>query len=517
MAMMFSVQFVAAFVNYAVFSYRELFILLAWIPIFTIPYILIRKKFIYLIFVFLCFIESFVGLCHWIILKGPLTVISVFVLSNTNYFEASEFMELKSNGLILLVIPFLFLFVKTLITIPKIEIYSKRRIVIVLALLFSFSFIGENIFNNRLIRKGIPQTSKAVVSYFEEAGKYNLSERRKNFFVKTNSDSCFSRKQVFVLIIGESCNRNHMSLYGYKRKTNPLLEKRNDLIIFNNVVSPCSNTLFTIPLIISDANLENKKRIENSVTLIDVFRSAGYKTFWISNQSPIGVWDNVVFSLAKGSDIVKFVNIYSNSSFESTYIASYDEKLFGPFRQALDSKGDKKFIVLHLMGSHSSYSKRYPGNFNMFNRGKSDKEQTINEYDNSVLYNDFIINNLFNLLNDFGNKHSDLFCSAIYLSDHGENVYDDSENCGHNYSGFMSKSISEIPFILWISTPHRNKYNEMKNHVNLPFVSDDLFHTVLDLTNINCDYFNQSRSLFSKNYNSKRIRILDDNLDYDRK
>src|SRR5436853_5501709 len=171
-----------------------------------------------------------------------------------------------------------------------------------------------------------------------------------------------------------------MSLYNYFKKTDPRLEKRNDIIVYKNVVSAYSNTLNALLSALTESNLENKMSFDKSISLIDVFHSSGFKTIWLSNQSPIGVWDNAIYNLAQTSDISIFVNNNGNTSFESTYLSSYDEQLFGPFYSAIKDTAKDKFIVIHLMGSHSAYSKRYPPEFNKFNNYKTRREKLINEY-----------------------------------------------------------------------------------------------------------------------------------------
>lgn len=185
---------------------------------------------------------------------------------------------------------------------------------------------------------------------------------------------------------------------------------------------------------------------------MDIFSSAGYKTYWLSNQHPIGIWDNQVTVFAKKADHSHFVNIVSNSSMEATSATSYDSKLFTPFLKALQDSVDKKFIVLHLMGSHSSYSNRYPSDFNIF-KGSNEKEKTIAEYDNSVYYNDFIVDNLLTILSRLSLKDTSEVVSCIYISDHGENVYDEMDRVGHDYSGKLPKSNVEIPFLVWVDIP----------------------------------------------------------------
>ena len=50
--------------------------------------------------------------------------------------------------------------------------------------------------------------------------------------------------RTYVFIVGESANRNHFSLYGYKRNTTPRLEAmRDELVIFDDVISPDTHTI----------------------------------------------------------------------------------------------------------------------------------------------------------------------------------------------------------------------------------------------------------------------------------
>jgi len=519
--MILFVQIVSLFVNFSVYDSRELAILCCWIPLFTFIYFLVRKKIIYKTAVTLFFIGGLLNLCHLLIVKGPITASSLFVLSNTNMNEAMEFMELKSTFLMLLVIPYIFLYVMALRFTKPIVIYPKSKYIIAIVLIFSIVFLSENLIHGRLVRKGIPQTTKALIYFQQELKSYKALKKRTVVNIEAQLDSTDSEQHVFVLIIGESCNRNHMSLYGYPKKTNPKLENRNDIIVYDNVVSSSSNTLNALLAALTESNLENRLSYDKSVSLIDVFHSLGFKTFWLSNQSPIGVWDNAIYNLAQTSDVSVFVNNAGSTSFESTYLSSYDERLFHPFHSALNDTVKNKFIVIHLMGSHSTYAKRYPPEFNKFRNHTTKKERHINEYDNSVLYNDFVIDSLFSILQSYSQKHNKAICSSIYLSDHSENVYDENENVGHDYSGSMPKANVEIPFIVWLSNGYKyfygNKEQTIISNKNLPFVSDDLFHSIIDMNNIECEAYSKTRSVFHLEFNSQRTRILEDNQDYDLK
>ena len=506
------------FIDFELSDSRYIMINLIWILLFTIPLVLTKKRFFYYFANSVYFLVGFIEIIHWIILKGPLTITSLMVISNTNFQEANEFFDLKASFSLLILIPYILLYFfsfKSKIEFKKSKI--KNYTIGIVALSASI-FIIENIVSERFIRKGVPHFAKMIYTFYDQMKLYDEAMQITTP-KKVNAELIFTEKtQTFVLILGESCNRKHMSLYGATQKTNPKLENRKDIFVYNDVVSPYSNTIRAVLSILTNSNLENQIPANKSIDIIDIFHSAGFKTYWISNQTPVGIWDNHVTIFAKKSDVSKFVNITSNTSFEATNNVSFDSKLFKPFSKTLDEKIDKKFIVLHLMGSHSTYAKRYPSEYEKFKNTNSKKERTIAEFDNSVLYNDFIVDSLLNLIDS---KTKNQIVSVIYLSDHGENVYDENDNVGHDYSKNLPKANVEIPFIVWLSPEYKKSYStkieSLKSNTNKPFVSDDLFHSILDLTGIKSSYFEENRSIFNTNFNDKRKRILEDGNDYDTK
>ena len=505
-------------IDYDLFDSRDIAINLAWIPLLTIPGIFLKKRFIFQLISTFYFVVGFIEIGHWVILKGPITITSLLVMSNTNLPETIEYFDLKATSGLLILIPYVFIFILSLRYKPKYFQSQTRRFIIGFAMLIATVFVLENLMNERLIRKGVPQIAKVTFSFIEKRNLY-LESMKETAPRNVNANSTLSEdKHIFVLILGESCNRKHMSLYGYTRKTNPRLEKRDDLIVYNDVVSAYSNTLNSVLSMLSVSNIEQPSAFENSIDIIDIFHSAGYKTYWISNQSPIGIWDNLVTVFAKKSDYFKFVNTSSNSSFEAILTTSYDAKLFTPFAKVLNEDVNRKFIVLHLMGSHSSYKKRYPSDFNIYS-GENKKEQTIAEYDNSMLYNDFVVDSLLNMITNYS-QQLNVMINAIYISDHGENIYDELDRVGHDYSNKLPKANVEVPFIIWFSQTFKHinpdKASMVKSNKNMPFVSDDLFHSIIDFNGIQSQYVEIERSIFSDRFNEKRKRFLEDGKDYDK-
>lgn len=464
------------------------------------------------------FLAGLIQSIHWILINGPVTVTSLLVVSNTNYSEAIDFLNLKSSFLLLLLIPYVYVAYKAFTKIPD---YGNARppwLLMVIILGISAGFIIENAIHGRLVRKGIPEIAGVGFSFYHQLKLYKeAAQEVKPKWVEAKASEKYD-KQTLVLIIGESSSRRHMSLYGYQRETNPKLARRNDLYIFDNVIAPYSNTLDAILTGLSNSNLTFRQVPKDETDIMDVFHSAGFKTFWISNQSPIGIWDNQVTVLANQSDVVKFVNLSGNSSFEATYTTSCDEKIIAPFASAIKDTTSKKLIIIHLMGSHSTYSKRYPKEFDVFKANAGKKERIISEYDNSILYTDFIVDSLIAIT---ANHNNNSLASLIYYSDHGENVYDEGDNVGHDFTKSLPKVNVEVPFLLWISPYfHKNErgmVEVLKQNTGKPYVTDDLFYSLIDLSLIQTPFSDSSRSLFSKHLNVNRKRILEDGQDYDLK
>src|SRR5690606_14130732 len=95
--------------------------------------------------------------------------------------------------------------------------------------------------------------------------------------------------QTYVVIIGESTSARNMGLYGYYRNTNPLLtEIKDELLIFNDVISPHTHTIPSLNKMLSLSNFENPDVIHCG-SIVQLANAAGFSTYWISNQQPIGI------------------------------------------------------------------------------------------------------------------------------------------------------------------------------------------------------------------------------------
>ena len=145
----------------------------------------------------------------------------------------------------------------------------------------------------------------------------------------------------------------------------------------------------------------------------------------------------------------------------------------------------------------------------------------MDAYDNAVCYNDLVMDSIFSLLTTYSQSHPDMRISALYFSDHGENVYDEGDYCGHNYSDKIPNANVEIPFVIWCSESQKDFLQSegvsLDQRLHTPYMIDDLFHTILDLASIKASCFDGRRSVVNKDYDASRKRMLEDGNYYMRK
>lgn len=512
---------VGFYIDYEVSNrWYELFANIIWIPLFTIPYQLTEKKIFYRIAAILFFSVGVFEIGHWLVLKGPVSTASLLAFSNTNFVEATEFLSVVNVGSMLSIIPYSILFFFAL-KLPNISYSSYHKYLFMILTTFIFGFYFYFTIDRFLVRF-TPNFFRVTHAFTMEMKNHSKALKNNNLKEIDARQTLNEDEQLFVLIIGESASKNHMSIYNYYRETNPKLKAREDIIIFKDVISSYTFTVQAVLSMITDSNIDNELKYDKRIDLIDVFHSIGFKTFWLSNQSPYGVSESLISTIGYNkTDNSKFVNLTSNTTYESDLKGSYDEKLFKPFSEALNDKASKKFIILHLLGNHVKYDRRYPKKFDRFIGDGSKVEERIADYDNSMLYNDYILDSIFSLLKLNSLAKPNLVASSIYTSDHGENVYDEMGVFGHSYVKSIPKSNVEIPLLVWLSPrfilSDSLKASTINLNIKKPFVSDDLFHSILDLNSVDSPIFVKERSLFNPEYNFKRIRRLSDGEDYDSK
>lgn len=354
----------------------------------------------------------------------------------------------------------------------------------------------------------------ALLTAYENERAYRMLADKVHADVKITHNG--NRVKNFVFILGESTNRNHMQLYGYYLPNSPHLlelQGKGELAVFTDVIAPHSTTIAVLGELFTFCDHESDRPWYAYDNLVDIMRAAGYKTFWLSNQESSGIWGNVAQLFANHSSYHRFTHL--RESREDTGIL--DEELFPLIDEAKAQRSpDHNFFVLHLMGGHGLYYNRYPYNgYHRFTASdiKLDIAEhlrlTVAEYDNALLYNDYIVSSIID-------KFRDDEALIVYVPDHAEAVYEEGF-AGHIEEN-PNRHMIEIPMIVWASKSFKAKHPETWERicgaVDRPYETDDLIHTLLDLADVATADYRPAKSVVNENFDAERPRIFND-LDYD--
>ncbi|WP_431339388.1 phosphoethanolamine transferase [Campylobacter majalis] len=434
--------------------------------------------------IFLALVALLVG-CIALIYGGyfaingePLASDALIATLQTNRSEAYEYLATHQNFSLYLVsfviVSLLFIFIKTSLGLKfnkskKIFIFSIS-IVLMLCVFNVHKFITVN---NIYSIYGIDDTIK----HFELMRKFKENYKNRMALVdgiKSDEDG------VFVLVIGESQNRNYMSVYGYNEPTTPFLnELKNDknAIFFTNAHSNHTHTAPVLNYALTSKNQYNKLDFELSPSILDVANKLAFKTVWISNQPKFGLWGAAVSDIAVSAKDVIFT-----STQEDEYVRP-DEVILPKLKQMAIE--DKMLIIIHLMGNHSSYIQRYPREFAKFGKG------LLNEYKNSVFYSDFVLSEILKTVKKFKN-----FKALVYLSDHSEAV----GNGDHDSARFRYE-MTQIPFFVYFSLNYQSEkvVQNLRENKDKFWTNDLLFEvlsSMMGVKNIQIDLKNDITSEF---------------------
>ena len=297
---------------------------------------------------------------------------------------------------------------------------------------------------------------------------------------------------LIIWVVGEALTNHHCSLYGYDKLTNPLLEKRlerGDIFRFTNVLSAGTGTLESFQRMMStyEKRFGDRVKWNECITFPDVARVAGYHTTWLSNQSKSGLYDNVVSQYAELCD----TNVFIGNKYSGLQRLSYDGELLPVLKKMLRNTSGKNVFVVHLMGCHQSFNRRYPAAFQYFkpedyaNRPVNQREK-VAAYDNAVRYNDYVINSLYDLV-------SGRDAIVVYAPDHGLDIYESRPDFAghvHDTNPIGIKAARDIPFLIYMTPQFKKRHSDWVKRVKLnldrKFDTENMIYLMMDL--MNCDF-----------------------------
>ena len=351
--------------------------------------------------------------------------------------------------------------------------------------------------------------ARSCYIYWSISNETNLLiENLKNFGPgELKMDRC----DKMVVIIGESYSKYHSQLYGYDKETSPLLTERassGDLVVYTDVITPINDTERSFRAVYSLGEYYNDVYFDYTLFPY-VFKQAGFYTVNIDN-----------LDLASKTSRVKDSRRLSRLMFDfrNETTCQYDEGIIS-WLDIGETLYPKQLFVIKLRGQHYDYENQFPDTFVKYKSSDypnvdypENKKQIVADYDNATIYNDYVVDSIINYFEDDN-------AVVLYFSDHGEEVYDERDYMGHGGTTPYLNYQVEIPFMIWMSESYRDSNPSVVENIiankDLPYTTDDVSHTILDMTGISCSQFVPERSLANDVFDSSKSRVVMKSLIYD--
>ena len=484
--------------NYANFSIALLNLALLLPMLFEKHVIRSVLRFIFLAVILL---PVFVILGYYSVTSTVFAPDTLLAIAQTNIQEAIEYAKdnFSCKTIFLIILANASVFFVAIKNTQKI-LWNKYNLFLVLFCITA-CLVGVYKYRDNIITDIPKQASKTLAQYKNFSKE--RTDRKENM-----SKLLLSHKPeagVYVLVIGESQNRAHMQAYNYHRATTPWLDSmKNDknMLLFTKAYSCHTHTVPTLLYALTAKNQYNNIAVKNAVSVLEVAEAAGFETVWLSNQVKYSAWDTPVTSIASEANQQKWIN---STLGESTNTDYFDGKLIEELEKIKIT--DKMLIVMHLMGNHGSYEQRYPKAFE-----KYDGKNTIDKYDNSIIYNDYVMSQVYKRARKIPN-----FKGLVYCSDHADAI---DKNLSHDAAQF-DFDMTHIPLYIYLSDSYIQnnsaKYKSLEKQKNKLFTNDLLFNLMLGVLGINlnniyepnndptADTFDNNKERFKTLYGKKYI------------
>lgn len=356
-------------------------------------------------------------------------------------------------------------------------------------------FVGKKSY---LKRTAFFKTLLNVVEFQKELAAY---QNHHHEVVDTASMTSPLQNEEFgtvIVVIGESANRQYMNAFSnYERENTPWLtkqSKRDNFILFKNAYAAFFQTVKVLELALTSANQYNDERYTEAISIIDLAKACGFETYWFSNQGIAGIDNTSTSVLAKSADVHRW-------SEEDYGTEQYDIRLLEYIKQ-IPRNRKNKLIVLHLMGSHVQFSERYPKEFSKW-PVKIGEEVSQNAYDNSLLFTDHVLEQVYTI----GKEELNLQ-AMVYFSDHGSEINQPRKPY------FTSFNMVTIPLFVYLSDVYKQRYGDtyriLRDHEDAYITNDLLYNLVAGILQVKGDVVCEEDDISSTNYRYNKFNLRTD-------
>ncbi len=308
--------------------------------------------------------------------------------------------------------------------------------------------------------------------------------------------------KLVVLVIGETSRAANWQLSGYERETTPRLAVVQDLIYFRDCMSQSNTTHKSVPILLSPATADHYSVLYHSKGLLAAFAEVGYHTVFLSTQPRNKSFNDHLGEQAH--EVLFLRDKYSGTPMDSLLLPEIDAAL------ARNAQGNL-LLVVHTYGSHSTYSDRYPAHHSHFRPDKvikatrDNRSLLFNAYDNSLRYTDQVLHSIIARL-----SCDERAAAMLFVSDHGEDIYDDHRHLFLHASPWPSYYQLHVPMFVWTNHQYRHHFPQrielLRQRADEPLQTDCVFPTMLGLGGIHTPYGQDSLSLTSPVYQTKDMR-----------
>ena len=506
--------------------------------LFLLPSLFLKMRIFFLCYGIFVLLAPF-EIVHIYLNRMPITTAFLLSIFDTDWNESTEILASLKIPIVVIVFFWLFYFYITLKKIKNVHLIRSFKVrmfflcAFFFAILLGYSYFYYSEYNMSSDKKGVFKSVNrsflmksykiypyglVINSYRVYATKREIKKgwaKIKKFQFNAQKEKPIDEREIYVFVIGETSRYHNFSINGYQRETSPMLSKTMNLISYSDLFSEANITSSSLPIILTRASAKEYNLAFVEKSFVDAFKEAGFKTYWIANQSAN---NSFVRRISKDTDEEFFMTIDFDAD------NNFDEKLWDFLSEILKREEQKVLIVLHTLGSHFRYNFRYPLSYEIFKpsfKGSFDynmissknKDMFINTYDNSILYTDFFLATTIQKLDSLK-----AVSAMIFVSDHGENLFDTPENVVlHGGSKFTEYDL-HVPFFVWTSDEYNQQYPEKADNLlrnkDKRLTTDCIFYSFLDIADITFPEQILSKSISSEYLKQDSVRyIIDTNME----
>jgi lipid A ethanolaminephosphotransferase len=293
-----------------------------------------------------------------------------------------------------------------------------------------------------------------------------------------------SKHELVIMVVGETARYDRFSLNGYHKLTNPRLQQE-DVVSFKQVSSCGTSTGVSVPCMFSVLGRQqySAKKARHMENALDILKEHNVSVLWRDNNSD-----------SKGvATRMAYEDFQSPAMNKECDTECRDVGMLQGLDQYIQSRqGQDIMIVLHQMGNHGpEYYRRYPKAFEKFtpvcrssDLSKCSQQEIDNAYDNAILYTDYFLSEVIQLLKKYDQSHE---TAMLYVADHGESLGEHGMYLHAAPYMIAPKEQTHVPAILWLGKQFDYSLKQISPYQNSPLSHDDLFCTLLTAYELKSD------------------------------